>query len=1402
MAKRYSKFHSNYILRKKHQETIKGTIWERDWVTIGAQHQLEKGKRVFYGDTNFLFTDNSFTSYKKRHKFSKWIGNWTYDDAEFTSSRETNVVEPNWVSNYLRDFAYYGSCVELIKNAVFNIVKWFPGRMTISSESLYVGEKYGEVIEVNSEGATVLPYTKGYKLNNPFGLDLYRNIYDQVTDENINRYVADSYYQYEINDEPIVNYSIKKLPTDCIGREIVKICQIAILSSSGTLYFIDGYDVFGEIIYVEAQSPYKQYYTKINENGEYGDIVPEQNEEYPDTVYIHYEDVDKVYVLVQDIVTEEGGETYKEVVIRTEWFPNASIYDYAEVIDGEQSGYLISIEEYEKLNKKDKNRYIPRYYLAISPEEYLNYDERLEDGTYFTINNLAGEMNSIKPFFGELGKIKTLQESPENVIAYIESLKGIERLLLNNKTNPLYRVTLKTPIETDNGYIYTEKFYTWPSTEGYIDVSSVMYDEYINGLINIATIFDDTWCDNLWRSMTHEAIRNFDWSYTKSYNEGDEEAFIEGGKRMMDVMHIYGSIVDELKRYIDGIKMTSIVTYDNYNNMPSAEMTDKLAYRGWDVCSIVPLFNRDGEIEEEKVNEYNFSTVKIDDGFVNSYIQKQQEFITEADYYNLPEESRINYAFNYIRVSNNTDYGEMYDAIGTNIIMAEDYVNIDEQDKYIPRYQNTIINSEDYELLPNEKKDKYSVYEYMKPSDEDGRIGNILLYTEYNSIKWQEDYMLTDSNRYCYRDGENCATPLNEITEAEYLKLRSGKDKYIPYTYRKIDEIYDVDCWVNINDDTTITNTEYENVEDKSAYVKPIPYTITYNGVEYPVSDFYPYTYSKGEETISFAEYNRREWCEDYVAFEYFIPTDVDNYQQEANADNSEVYTWETFYELTDEEKSQYRPYRYMNTLDRDSIITPEQYSKLDCKRNWTIEEYYNINDGDITITKEEYSNVSKYILFNVVSQLQYAQLDSKQRTYFAPYYPMRVLGFDKWFNARNVNAETMAEQDIRFAKELMLLSKQMFATKGTRQGIDMIMSMFGFADTYTLTEKYHFVDLKNHLYDDMKYGELQMAASYDENIYEESNLGGDEFPNNTVPLGTVELHGIDYIIPYYVNNKPYAGGEIYFQSNGGWGAKPYIGDNGLENYNYMETLSYLRIVETISDLLNVNARTVKDGDIYYVLSLIDIVEYDENPPSPEKLSHFFVLTDDFNPHLYSSWKNIDMNDDNDNAKTARYLDNIISTSVGNNPHTGYGEYDLGNRYLEYMKKPFKYYLDNYVLDEDIRDIMDGDDAKFTINTRETIEMNGKVKNVADCEKINANNIFDTPHIDNKKFIDNSEPEQEDISGEQYYLNDKTLIITNKLNNKLYKKYFFDVIVHYLMQMIPSTTILILENFNIDNDQP
>ena len=65
---RYIKYNSSYILRKKHQQTTKGTILYRDWVTTGSLNRFVPGKKPYYQDSNFVFTISNVSDYQKKHK--------------------------------------------------------------------------------------------------------------------------------------------------------------------------------------------------------------------------------------------------------------------------------------------------------------------------------------------------------------------------------------------------------------------------------------------------------------------------------------------------------------------------------------------------------------------------------------------------------------------------------------------------------------------------------------------------------------------------------------------------------------------------------------------------------------------------------------------------------------------------------------------------------------------------------------------------------------------------------------------------------------------------------------------------------------------------------------------------------------------------------------------------------------------------------------------------------------------------------------------------------------------------------------------------------------------------------------------------------------------------------------
>lgn len=373
---------------------------------------------------------------------------------------------------------------------------------------------------------------------------------------------------------------------------------------------------------------------------------------------------------------------------------------------------------------------------------------------------------------------------------------------------------------------------------------------------------------------------------------------------------------------------------------------------------------------------------------------------------------------------------------------------------------------------------------------------------------------------------------------------------------------------------------------------------------------------------------------------------------------------------------------------------------------------------------------------------------------------------------------------------------------------------------------------------DSSKKGDLAVEI----NGNKESELLYDSDQLSGVPLREVYLgrENNAYLVPYYDSTQLYDG-DLVFQCNGGWGKMIKNNDEDPldDQFDYQETLSYLHVVSNIEALLSLNVNTLEPNDIYYVVNLDDYTSYDMNPPISTAygitMSHYFCLIDRDNSDRFSSWKNIvvknvldkdgnlqmvdetgfkeifgdgetrdwkyqpDGDEETDTEKLGtyyyafkkmQYLDNIVSLNTGNNPHVGYGQYDDGSTYLEYMKLPFKYTIDNAQFNNFSLSQLA---KKFEFDLYNTVNDKIQIVNTRNGEKTDYVEYLYEGDLLKEKYngdYDNVE--------KKWYINTKVLTITNKVtdSNGLYKNYFKSIIMPYIMQVIPSTTILKLKGFS------
>ena len=1095
-------------MRSQHQHTDSGTLLERDWVTTNGLNVLRfgSGRKIWYNSGNFVFTTANIPSYHKKHKLSTETKEWKWDDC-VSADNTVNTVMPTFNTTDIRDYAYYGSCVELIRATIEEIISDFPGRLMSTTERPLmngdsINDWYGDVVSLNDVKPSEVDVSynslndKWYYYNNGKWNDAEEISYDgdvlNLSEDERKKLIGRIYYVQKDDTVKILKSKTVK------GKTSYYFENYGNTTNKFSPYYV--HNELSFYVYDYENQKFIKYANDLSEKLINGYLLSN-----PFNIDLHHK---KVTLGIYDNAMRFMSNSWNKYCIKVKrlkkegedcGYPNGEVDSGYCLFVGDVVGYKIEDKPESSCKSENEGRLL-KVITFTTNNRYINsvtvYGYYINGSITYTYRpTVYGETISIQP-------------QQEYIDEYFNNLTGFKKQLLRQDTKPLYMNKFITPTEYNFVWFYPVKSYIWPSSDYCIDINSSAFTSFVSKLYDIGQNFDDMWSDNLYRSMTHESIKNFDWSYSREYYEGDEQDNIDGGERLQKIIRVFGRVFDDIKIYMDALKLIPNITYDKYKNAPEALLSDNNDVSGFDVKSTIGL---------------------------------------------------------------------SYD--------------------------------------------------------------------------------------------------LNANIDSDFLSQLKKKN-----------------CW-----------------------------EASYDGTTYAIT--------------------------------------------------SKLSTW-----------------------------------------------YPTRNSTDI------YSDIA----------------------------------------------------DNEFMRRLVLSSKRIMQTKGAQESIEMIFGMFGFGDgDFKITEEAYYTEslirsdeCLDGTIDEVKVGDdwsdtrgvewKEISSSKKGDLAEEINAAkdleklyfydGDTLSGTPMREVTLGRKNNPYLVPYYDSTQLYDDNLIY-QGKGGWGKMVKNNDTDPldDSLDYQETLSYLHVVGTVGDLLTINPNIVDDNDIYYVASLSDYTEYDENPPMDTTnditMSHYFILLDSANPNELYSWKNIvvktsldadgklqkvdskenfenifgkkesgvDIREwkfepDNDGTETdteklgtykyafkkMQYLDNIFSTNLGNNPHVGYGQYDDGAKYLEYMKLPFKYLIDNSSLLENssLYELA----KKFEFPLGETLSDKIQIMNSRNGGKSD----YVTYSVNKDEITKKYELIDDEHNVEKrWFINTKVITIENKLGtNNLFNDYFKSIIMPYVMQVIPSTTILKLKGFS------
>lgn len=214
-----------------------------------------------------------------------------------------------------------------------------------------------------------------------------------------------------------------------------------------------------------------------------------------------------------------------------------------------------------------------------------------------------------------------IKPKDEFIEKFWDSLDDFERVLLNRETG--YKAVFETPYSNDRGFYYDNKNYIWPTVPGdkaniTPDLTSGAFQGYLASLLSLAEFHDAYDSDNIWRMMTHESIKNLDWTHTSNNGDTVEDLSDFDTTGISAMIRIYGRQFDDIKRYIDNIKHSNTISYDEKNNTPDYFLSDIVENDGWEAKCVAPDKSSDETELYNKVNSEFLRRLSLSSNYIQS----------------------------------------------------------------------------------------------------------------------------------------------------------------------------------------------------------------------------------------------------------------------------------------------------------------------------------------------------------------------------------------------------------------------------------------------------------------------------------------------------------------------------------------------------------------------------------------------------------------------------------------------------------------------------------------------------------------------------------------------------------------------------------------------------------------
>jgi hypothetical protein len=453
----------------------------------------------------------------------------------------------------LQNFALYGSLTELLESSIKNIISNFPA-------SLWVVPKTGSFYN---------------SLNNPFEIDLLTTVKLGEPDADNIRFFTNNYSRYDVVEANWEEYAY-----DCVenGRTHRNPTQYRRNKLSNCRWNLGEPVSSYRFVYIKHKPAFSGFTGTLRSQGFY-------NKTYTGT------DNTAVIISNKNENVTVGGASIKI----------GDLMDGKNIVNSTQAAVS---DEYE-----DGIRLLDKLTLNLTPKSgacsnisriEFNFTYNDSQNDYCTITDIKSNVftsgNNELTITDSNRPSRSFHIIPNQdyIDNFFSSLDDFEKTLLNFNSVPRYTSYLRLPVvNEENDVKYIQEKYTWKTPDGWnLDITSPNYTAFIERLLEASHYLDTVKCDNIYRMLTHESIKNMDRSLSRIDDPAKSIEYVLGLGKMTNMLRIFGRGYDEVKKYIKGVELMNNLSYNQLDNYPDALLRYRVDDEGWNASSLVTGDNR------------------------------------------------------------------------------------------------------------------------------------------------------------------------------------------------------------------------------------------------------------------------------------------------------------------------------------------------------------------------------------------------------------------------------------------------------------------------------------------------------------------------------------------------------------------------------------------------------------------------------------------------------------------------------------------------------------------------------------------------------------------------------------------------------------------------------------------